>query len=82
MCYYNRIPPNARGKVEVRFCPMVVDARVCCAIAFGATVLISFGCVGILGHEAYKNKRIMLSEKDCSEEGLEKDDEMSDLIAV
>lgn len=33
MCYYNQIPPNARGKVEVRFCPMVVDARVCCAIA-------------------------------------------------
>jgi hypothetical protein len=38
--------------------------------------------VGILGHEAYTNKKIMLSEKDCPEEGLEKDDEMTDLIAV
>lgn len=39
MCYYNQIPPDARGKVEVRFCPMVVDARVCCAIVLYSSLL-------------------------------------------
>jgi hypothetical protein len=33
LCYYNAVPINAHGKVEVRFCVLIVDARVCCAIA-------------------------------------------------